>query len=121
MRNFFLKDYKPVVNIDLSGEARIIEVKGDINLEDSEIIEELQKKANKKIKKMVNKALDLAIKNKTDIFGFGQMLYQKYPDYYDSVKKEWNNNLGEIKINIKSDLMLKNKVSSKNSLEEIND
>ena len=116
-----LKDNKPVVNIDLSGEARIIEVKGEIDLEDSDVIEKLQKKANKKIKNHVNKAIELAIENKTDIFGFGKMFYQKYPNYFNSVKKDWNSNLSEIEVNVKSDLMLKNKVSSKNSLEEIND
>lgn len=119
--NVKLKDNKPVVNINLSGEARIIEVKGKIDLEDSDVIEKLQKKANKKIKQQVNKALKLAIKNETDIFGFGKMFYQEYPDYFDSVKKEWNSNLGNIEFKIKSDLMLKNKVSSKNSLEEIDD
>ena len=81
----------------------------------------MQKKTNKKIKKRVNQAIDLAIENKTDIFGFGLKFYQKYPEYFKSVKKDWNNNLEEIEINIKSDLMLKNKVSSKTSLEEIND
>lgn len=116
-----LKNNKPVVNVDLSGEARIIEVNGDVNLENSKVIEQLQKKANNKLKKQVNKAIDLAVKNKTDIFGFGQMFYRKYPDYYKSLKKEWDNNLDDIKVNIKSNLTLKNKVSSKNSLEEIND
>ena len=38
-----LKDNKPIVNINLSGEARIIEVKGDIDLEDYKVIEKLQK------------------------------------------------------------------------------
>lgn len=116
-----LKDNKPIVNINITGEARIIEVKGDVDLQDSKTIEKLQEKANKKIKEHINKAITLAIKNKTDIFGFGQMFYKKYPKYYESIKKEWNNRLDEIKINISSDLMLKNKVSSKNSLEEIND
>lgn len=116
-----LKNNKPIVNINLSGEARIIETKGDIDLEDSKVIEELQKKANKKIKKRVNQAIDLARENKTDIFGFGKMFYQEYPKYFKSEKKEWNDNLDQIEINIKSDLILKNKVSSKNSLEEIND
>lgn len=116
-----LKNNKPVVNINLSGEARIIEVKGYVDLKDSKVIEELQKKTNKKIKKQVNKAIDLAIENETDILGFGQMFYRKYPNYYNSVKKEWNSNLDNIEINIKSNLTLKNKVSSKNSLEEIND
>ena len=119
--NVELKNNIPTINIDLSGEARIIEVKGDFNLEDSNVIEQLQKKANKKIKKRTKQAIQLAIKNNTDIFGFGQKFYQKYPEYYKSVKENWNDNLGNIKININSDLMLKNKVSSKNSLEEIND
>lgn len=116
-----LKEDKPIVNINLSGEARIIEANGDIDLENSKVIEELQQKANKKIKKRVNQAIDLAIENKTDIFGFGQKFYQEYPKYFKSVKDEWNNNLDQIEIKIKSDLMLKNKVSSKNSLEEIHD
>ena len=116
-----LKNNKPTVNIKLSGEARIIEVEGDINLESSKVIEELQNKTNKKIKKRVNEAINLAIKNKTDIFGFGKKFYQEYPKYFKSVKRDWNNNLDKIEINIKSDLMLKNKVSSKNSLEELND
>lgn len=116
-----LKDNKPNIDIEISGEARIIEVKGDINLEDSKTIEKLQKETNKKIKKRINEALDLAIENKTDIFGFGKLFFQEYPKYFNSVKKDWNKSLDQININIKSDLMLKNKVSSKNSLEEIND
>ena len=98
-----------------------MEVEDDINLEDSKVIEEIQKKANKKIKKRVQQAIDLAIKNKTDIFGFGKMFYQEYPKYFKEQEKEWNDNLDKIKININSNLMLKNKVSSKTSLEEIHD
>ncbi|MBQ2947148.1 MAG: Ger(x)C family spore germination protein [Bacilli bacterium] len=116
-----LKNKKPLVNIDLSGEARIIEVKGNIDLEDSKVIEEIQKEANKKIKKRVKQAINLSTLNKTDIFGFGQMFYQKYPKYFNKQKDNWNENLGKLEININSSLMLKNKVSSKNSLEEIND
>lgn len=116
-----LKNNKPNININLDGEARIIEVKGYVDLKDSKVIEELQKKANKKIKKYVEDAIKLAVKNETDIFGFGKMFYQEYPDYFNKIKKNWNKNLGDINIKIKSNLMLKNKVSSKNSLEEIND
>ena len=116
-----LKNNEPIVNINLSGEARIIEVKGDIDLENSDIIENIQKKINKKIKKRVEEAINLAIENKTDIFGFGKKFYQEYPSYFESNKNEWNENLDKIKFNIKSNLILKNKVSSKTSLEEIND
>ena len=116
-----LEDEQPIININLSGEARIVEVEGDLDLENSKVIEEIQKKSNKKIKKRVEQAIDLAIENKTDVFGFGKMFFQKYPKYFKKQEKEWNDNLDKIKINIKSDLMLKNKVSSKTSLEEIHD
>ena len=116
-----LKDEQPIINISLAGEARIVEVEGDVDLEDSKVIEEIQKKANKKIKKRVEQAIDLATENNTDILGFGKIFYQEYPKYFKKQEKEWNNNLDKIKINIKSDLMLKNKVSSKTSLEEIHD
>ena len=116
-----LKDEQPIVDISLSGEARIVEVEGDVDLEDSKVIEEIQKKVNKKIKKRAEQAIDLAIKNKTDIFGFGKMFYQEYPKYFKEQEKEWNDNLDKIEININSNLMLKNKVSSKTSLEEIHE
>lgn len=116
-----LKNNNPIVNIYLSGEARIVEVEGYVDLEDSKVIEEIQKKVNKKIKKRAEQAIDLAIQNKTDIFGFGKMFYQEYPKYFKKQKKEWNDNLDKIEININSGLILKNKVSSKTSLEEIHD
>lgn len=112
-----VKDDKPIIDINLSGEAKIYEVKGDINLKDDNVIKKLEDECNKVIKDDVKKAIKLAVKNKTDIFGFGLKFYQNYPKFYEKVKDDWNENLGNIKINIKSNLILKNKVSSKNSLE----
>lgn len=116
-----IKDNKPIVDINLTGEARIIEVKGNINLQDSKVIEKLQEKCNNLIKSNTKKAIKLAIKNKTDIFGFGLNFYENHYKYFEKIKDDWDNNLSEIKINIKSKLVLKNKVSSKNSLEVIHD
>lgn len=116
-----VKDNKPNIEINLKGEARIIEVNGDIDLQDDKVIEELQKKCNDKIKSNAKKAIKLAIENKTDIFGFGLKFKQNHYNYYKTVKKDWNKKLGEIDFKINSELILKNKVSSKNSLEVIHD
>ena len=62
-----------------------------------------------------------AIKNKSDIFGFGLKFNQNYPKYFSEIKNDWDNNLDKIELNIKSNLTFENKVSAKNSLEEIND
>lgn len=116
-----VKNNKPFIDINLNGEARIIEVSGDIDLQNSKVIEKLQEKCNELIKANIKKALNLAIKNKSDIFGFGLKFYQNHFKYYEKIKNKWDDNLYKIKFNIKSDLTLKNKVSSKNSLEVIHD
>ena len=105
---------KPIINIYLQGEARIIETTGNINLENTNVIKKIQKKANNEVIKFVEKAINLSIKNKTDILGIGRKIYQSHPKYY---KNYWDKNLENIKFNIYSNLVLNNKVSAKNSLE----
>lgn len=116
-----VKDNKPYIDIGFKGEARIIEVKGEINLQDDKVIEVLQEKCNKLIKKNAKKAIELAIKNEADIFGFGLKFYQNHYKYFKKVEKNWGSELANIKFKINSELILKNKVSSKNSLEVIYD
>lgn len=116
-----VKNNKPIVNIDLKGEAKIIEITGDIDIENSKELKEIEKKAEKLIKKYSRQAIDLAIKNKTDIFGFGLKFNQERPSYFKKVKKDWNNMLDEVDYNIKSNITFKNKASSKNSLEVTDD
>ncbi|MDO4963033.1 MAG: Ger(x)C family spore germination protein [bacterium] len=112
-----LKNNKPYVNIKLNGTARIIEVKGNIDLSSINVIQDLEKKSNKNIKKYANEAIELAKKYETDIFGFGLKFYQKYPKYFNKNKKNWDKNLDKLNINITSNIILENKVSAKNSLE----
>jgi spore germination protein KC len=114
-------DDKPVVNINLNGEARIIETSDNINLKDNKILEELKKKANEKIIDFVNQAIDVSIRNKSDILGIGRNFYQNHYNYYNKVKNNFDEMLDDIKYNINSNLILNNKVSAKNSLEEIHD
>lgn len=116
-----VENNNPIVDINLKGEAKILEVKGDIDLEDYKVIEKLQEKSNELIKSYVNEAIDLSIKNKSDIFGIGLNFYRNHYNYYKTVKDDWENVLGKVKFNISSELTLKNKVSSKNSLEETHD
>lgn len=116
-----LKNNKPIVNINVKGEARITESNGDIKLDEYKSIEELQKLSNKKIKKIINKAIDKAKNNEADIFGFGLKFYRKYPKYFEKNKNNWNKIFKELETNTDVKIVLKNKVSSKNSLEAIND
>ena len=116
-----LKNNKPKININIKGEARITESTGNIKLDEYKSIEKLQKLSNKKIKKIINKAISKAKDNEADIFGFGLKFYHKYPKYFEKNKKNWDTIFKELEINTDVKIILKNKVSSKNSLEAIND
>lgn len=116
-----LKDNKPIVNINAEGNAKIMEVNGHIDLEDDKIINEVRKKTNKAVKKYMNKAINLSIKNKTDILGIGLKFNKKYPKYFVKVKDSWNSNLDNIKFNLKSNVTIKSISSTQNSLEVLND
>ena len=114
-------DNKPKINITIKGEAKIIECNGNIDLENYKTIEKLQKLSNKKIEKIVNQGISLAKKNNSDVFGFGLNFSKKYPNYFKKNKNNWNKIFENLDINTNVKIILKNKVSSKNSLEDIND
>lgn len=116
-----LKDDKPEFIININGNAKVMEVSGNIDLEDDSVIEEIRKKTNKEIKSYVKKALKLASDNKTDIFGFGLKLYKNYPDYFEKVKNDWDEELKNLKVTTKSNLIIKSISSTQNSVEVLDD
>ena len=118
--NIKFKNNKPIISINVNGNAKIMELNGSIDLHDNKTVKEIQKKLNNKIKKYMEESLNFAIKNKTDIFGFGKLVYKKNPNYFNKVKKTWNEDLGDLKINIKSDLTIKSVSSTENSVEVLN-
>lgn len=116
-----IKNDKPQVSIKVSGNAKVMEVNGRIDLEDDSVIEEIRKKSNKEIKNYIKKAIKVATENESDIFGFGLKLYKNNPDYYNKAKDTWNEDLKNLDINIKSDLIIKSISSTQNSVEVLDD
>lgn len=116
-----LEENEPVFTVETEGNAKIMEVNGDIDLNDNKIIKEIEKKANNKIKNYIKKTIKLSQDNKSDIIGFGSKLFKSNPDYYNKIKNDWNNELKNLKINIKNNIVLKSKSSTQNSVEVLND
>ena len=115
------KNTKPQISIIASGNAKIMEVNGKIDLANNSVIEEIQKKANEKIKNYIKKGIKVASDNETDIFGFGLKIYKNNPDYFNKIKKDWNKDLKNLDIKIKSDLIIKSISSTQNSVEVLDD
>ena len=70
------------------------------------------------LKKQIEKGIKLAQKKyKTDIFGFGNLFYKKYPQYYKKVNENWNEKtFPEIDIKIDTNINLMTKGSIEKSL-----
>lgn len=107
------------VYIDIKGSASIIETNCKIDLEDNEQIYEIEKKTNKKFKKIINKGIDRVQKDfKSDIIGIGNLIYKKKPKLWESINKDWNDNFfPNINFKVNINIEINNKGSLEQSLE----
>lgn len=103
---------KVKVSISANGIGSLIEVNCKKDLENTKVIEEIKKEVDKEMKRFLYKGISVSKKYKTDIFGFGNMLYKKNPKYWKSVKNKWEEEiLPNLDIEIKTDILLENKGS----------
>lgn len=113
-----LVNNNPYVNINISGDAKFVEIAGDVNLKDNKVIKSLKDSMNAKVIDYVNQGIEVSRKNNTDILGFGLLFHQNYPNYYKKNKESWNDNLDNLNININSNIIIKTAGSANESLEE---
>lgn len=96
-------------NITING--NIAEVGCNLNLKDKEVIKNIEKKVEKKLYENINKAIIKAKNLETDIFGYGNMIYKKYPKYYKTIE-DWDKYFKHLDI----DITIKFKIINTNSL-----
>lgn len=90
------------ISIDVTSEMSVMENASKLNLDDSKVINDIQKNIEEEIKNRIQLVVDAAQKEyKSDIFGFGQQVYKKYPKEWNSkYKKNWDQEFAELKVNI---------------------
>lgn len=103
--NVDYKDNKYEITFNIKTKAVIAEYNCSKDLTDEKTIEELEKLANKKIKKYINSALDKQKEAKGKFLGLERLIYLDYPDYKN---EEYN-------VKLKVDLELNRKGETRNS------
>lgn len=91
---------KPIIEVVINSNALITEDNTNHNLEDEKVIKEIEKKIKSKIKSLANKGLKVSQKYKSDIFGYGNLIYKNYPKYFGKIDN-WNNEYQDLEVNIK--------------------
>lgn len=109
----------PAVDINIKAKTIITEVDSNIDLTDVNTTIKIQKLAEKELVRIVNKAINLAKDEKTDILGFGELFYKKYPKYFKSVENNWHNDiLPNVKTKVKCIINIDSKGTAKTSIKE---
>ncbi|MBS4219283.1 Ger(x)C family spore germination protein [Bacillus sp. FJAT-49711] len=88
-----IHDGKPKIRIKIRYENEIIEKeKGKVPINNPKAIEELEQSFNHDVTKSVEKLIKKMKNEKSDIFGFGEYIRAKHPDYWNQhvkTKEEW--------------------------------
>lgn len=116
-----LEDDIPIGTITIKSSGEIIELNCNLDLSDDKVIQEIEKETEKAVKELVMDALSVTQeKYKSDVFGFGTLLYKKYPKLYNEID-DWDEYFSTLEIRIKVDLKLELKGSLQQSLEALNE
>lgn len=99
-----LKQGEIKLDVDVVTELSLIENDSKLNLFETKVIEEIQTYAEEEISKRIEMIVEKAQKKyESDIFGFGQSIYKKYPKEWNTHYKEnWENEFAQTKVTIHS-------------------
>jgi len=104
-----LKQGELKLDVDVVTELSVIENDSKVNLHETKVIEEIQTNAEEEISKRIEMIIEKAKKEyKSDIFGFGQSVYKKYPKEWNThYKKNWENEFAQTKVTIHSKALVR--------------
>lgn len=100
------------VNVKINGEATLLEVNCNLNLDDPKVIENIENDIKNKLNENITKATKLIQeKYNSDILGYGNKIYKKNPKKWKNIKDNWDNIFKELKINTEIKINIKTKGS----------
>jgi spore germination protein KC len=90
---------KPLATIKVKNVSAVSDVECEIDLTNPDTITELEQQAEEKlVTRMDNVVTYVQRKYATDIFGFGQTLYQDHPKEWKKMKNEWPEYFKDLKV-----------------------
>ncbi|PEE45056.1 spore gernimation protein KC, partial [Priestia megaterium] len=85
-----VKNDQPHISVHTRVEGDLGEIGVPVDITNPKVITKIEQSVRKEIKKELKKAIERAQKNKTDIFGFGEVLHRTRPNQFKKLKMQWN-------------------------------
>ncbi len=102
------KEGRLEMEIKIDAEGDVVEVQGDTAVGSPDVIKEMNREFSQKVKSIAEKSLETAQKKfKSDVFGFGKIVHQKYPDYWREVEQDWYEIYPEMPVTVKVDAKIR--------------
>jgi spore germination protein KC len=97
-----IKGGKIHISVNTTTEMNVMENASKLKLDDSKNIDKVEKEIEKEIKNRIQAVLNKAKNDlRSDIFGFGEAVYKKYPKQWnEKYKKEWDETFPEVEVSI---------------------
>ncbi|MDF2679187.1 MAG: spore gernimation protein GerC [Brevibacillus sp.] len=113
---------KPKVEVHSRIEVNVGEVACQIDLTKIGTINELEKLAEKNVRRLMEQAVNKVQKQyKVDIFGFGEVIHREDPTAWKSLKKDWDTHFAKLPVTYQIDVKLRRLGAVGNSfLKEMN-
>lgn len=99
-----IKNKKPIIYLNINADALITEVNCKNGIKD---LDKVKNSVKDEINKYIKKVISITKEDfKSDIFGFGRLLYQNNYNYFKTVEKYWDNNVYP-NIDVKTNINIK--------------
>ena len=97
------------LTVQVTSEMNVIENDSKLKLMEQKVLEGLQQKIEKQIDERIQLAVDIAQKKyQSDIFGFGQAIYKKYPKEWNTrYKNRWEQEFPDVDVSINSEVTVR--------------
>ena len=97
-----INDDKIEMKVEIHTDASIYENTSKLDLSKSDLIHYIEGVYEENIRQIIQLSLDKTQKQlKTDVYGFGSIVYGKYPKLWENkYKKDWNEKFSKLKVNI---------------------
>ena len=110
---------KITISIQIKTEVAIGECGPHVNMGDksgvTKIKEDMQEFLEENIVRVIHKVQS---EYDSDIFGFGQLIYQEMPDVWEQYKDNWDDEFKDLTLQVSSEIMIRNAAHSTKSLTE---
>ncbi len=102
-----IEDNKIKIVVELSAQGKVAQSNPKTDLTKAETIEKLNEASAKTIKEEALKAIKKGQELRADVFGFGDSVYRKYPETWESIKDNWDDVFRTITIEVNTKVTLK--------------